>query len=93
MWDVRSGELTRILKARCHRLAFRPHSEELVTLGGIEGPTPSWRAEVWDRRTGKSKRVLAEKPGSARAITISHRGDSVAVGTFEGEVFVVGLDR
>ena len=91
LWDVASGRHIRTFKAPTCGIAFRPDDEGLITFGGVGGPKPSWQAHLWDIRTGKSKGMITEKPGSPRAIAISPQGDAIAVGTVEGEVFMIGL--
>lgn len=98
IWDLESGLLMHLIPAFRRqspvRVVFSGDGQTLIGVGATkDSSAPEWRVHAWEPVSGRHKGMLLEHPGHARAIAVSPDGRQLALGTFQGEIVLVDLNR
>lgn len=93
VWDVKTGDLKNTLSdsglKRC--LAFLPTGEMLLTHQTAGAEKPIWQVRRWNANERASTGVFPERPGFAKALTLSPDSKAFLVATEEGDVYRFNL--
>jgi WD40 repeat protein len=96
VWDVRTGELTYTLgnfSREVHPLFI---GADVICAAGVVDDSPnatkrSWQVQQIKLGSRKPKRVFPKRVGTPSVIALSSDKTTVAVGTYEGEVYLCSI--